>query len=213
MSTTSRSAGDNRRETPDITAQTLRGISHRRDDGAVFVVDDFIAECQQAVAEQEPRRAVREALTRAVADSSGVATALEHHHAGITLLHNTDELTVLNVVWGPSMKLPPHDHRMWAAIGIYAGQEDNGFFRRDGNRITDSGGKQLHESEVLLLGDDAIHSVTNPLRSYTGAIHVYGGNFVTKARSQWDPETKVEEPYDYDRILKTFEASNAQHGP
>jgi predicted metal-dependent enzyme (double-stranded beta helix superfamily) len=178
--------------------------------GSMFVVEEFIAECQHALTEQEPRRAIREVLTRAVADSSAVATALEHHRAGITLLHNTDELTILNVVWGPGMRLPAHDHRMWATIGIYAGQEDNGFFRRDGNTIVESGGKELRERDVLMLGDDAIHSVTNPLRSYTGAIHVYGGNFVTKVRSQWDADTKLEEPYDYDRILKVFEASNAQ---
>jgi predicted metal-dependent enzyme (double-stranded beta helix superfamily) len=107
------------------------------------------------------------------------------------------------------MKLPPHDHRMWASIGIYAGQEDNGFYRRNGDTIVDSGGKQLRERDVVLLGDDTIHSVTNPLQSYTGAIHVYGGNFVTQPRSQWDPESRREEPYDYERILKHFEASNA----
>jgi predicted metal-dependent enzyme (double-stranded beta helix superfamily) len=176
----------------------------------MFDIDEFITQCQQAQTETEPRRAVREVVTRAVADASRVADALEHHRAGITLLHNTDELTVLNVVWGPGMKLPAHDHRMWATIGIYAGQENNGFFRRNGNTIVDSGGKELREGDVVLLGDGAIHSVTNPLRSYTGAIHVYGGNFVTKARSQWDEDTKLEEPYDYDRILKVFEASNAQ---
>jgi predicted metal-dependent enzyme (double-stranded beta helix superfamily) len=176
----------------------------------VLEIDEFITECQQALRETEPRRAIREVVTRAVADSSAVANALEHHHAGITLLHNTNELTVLNVVWGPGMKLPAHDHRMWATIGIYAGQENNGFFRRNGDTIVDSGGKELREGDVVLLGDDAIHSVTNPLRSYTGAIHVYGGNFVTKPRSQWDPDTKLEQPYDYDRILKVFEASNAQ---
>ena len=175
----------------------------------MFVIEEFITECQQALTEQEPRRAVREVLTRAVSDPSSVASALEHHHAGITLLHNGDDLTVLNVVWGPGMKLPAHDHRMWASIGIYAGQEDNGFFRRDGKTIVGSGGKELRESDVILLGDDAIHSVTNPLRSYTGAIHVYGGNFVTQPRSQWDEGTKLEEPYDYERILKIFEASNA----
>ena len=175
----------------------------------MFVIDDFINDCQLALTENEPRRAVREVLSRAVADAQAVASTLEHHHAGITLLHNADDLTVLNVVWGPGMALQPHDHRMWAAIGIYAGQEDNAFFRRDGDTITDSGGKQLQERDVMLLGDDAIHSVTNPLRSYTGAIHVYGGDFVTKERSQWDRSTRREEPYDLERVLKQFEASNS----
>src|SRR5687768_5163258 len=124
----------------------------------MFDVEAFITECRQALEEHEPRTAIREVLSRAVSDSSAVAGALEHHRAGITLLHNTDELTVLNVVWGPGMKLPAHDHRMWASIGIYAGQENNGFFRRDGRTIVDSGGKELRERDVLLLGDDAIHS-------------------------------------------------------
>ncbi|MEY2452562.1 MAG: hypothetical protein QOD92_2136 [Acidimicrobiaceae bacterium] len=175
----------------------------------MFQIEEFITECQQALTEHENRRAVREVLTRAVADSTSVASALEHHHAGITLLHNTEDLTVLNVVWGPGMKLQPHDHRMWAAIGIYAGQENNGFFRRDGVTITESGGKELREGDVLMLGDDAIHSVTNPLRSYTGAIHVYGGDFVQQPRSQWDPGSLIEEPYDMERVLKQFEASNS----
>jgi predicted metal-dependent enzyme (double-stranded beta helix superfamily) len=175
---------------------------------AVFDMDEFIKNCEGALAENEPRRAVRELLTRSVSDASAVAAALDHHHAGITPLHRSDTLTILNVVWGPRMRLLPHDHRMWAAIGIYAGQEDNAFFRRQGNTIVDSGGKDLRERDVLLLGDDAVHAVTNPLRSYTGAIHVYGGDFFAQGRSQWNPETRNEEPFDFDLVARLFEESN-----
>ena len=35
-------------------------------------------------------------------------------------------------------------------------------------------------------------------------MHVYGGDFVTKERSEWDPETMVERPYDVDRVRKLF---------
>src|SRR5206468_922251 len=104
-------------------------------------------------------------MTRHLTDSASVAAALEHHHAGITPLHRADDLTILNVVWGPGMRLQPHDHRMWASIGIYAGREHNSFFRRSGTTIVDSGGKELNERDVLLLGDEVVHSVTNPLRS------------------------------------------------
>src|SRR5205085_3947540 len=55
----------------------------------MFVVEEFIIECKKALTENEPRKAIREVVTRAVSDSSSVANALEHHHAGITLLHNT----------------------------------------------------------------------------------------------------------------------------
>jgi predicted metal-dependent enzyme (double-stranded beta helix superfamily) len=174
----------------------------------MFDVDELIKECERAVQENDSRRAIREVLDRTVADHSAVAGALEHDRAGLNLLHRSDTLTILNVVWAPGMVLQPHEHRMWAAIGIYVGQEDNAFFRRDGITITRSGGKDLHETDVLMLGDEAIHSVTNPRRSHTGAIHVYGGDFVSTPRSEWDPLTLTEQPYDYERILNQFEEAN-----
>src|SRR5205823_67215 len=174
----------------------------------VFDVDEFIKDCQAALSENDPRRAIREVLTREVSNASDVAGALDHHHAGITTLHRAQDLTVLNVVWGPGMELLPHDHRMWAAIGIYAGQEDNAFYRRDGRTIVDSGGKQLREGDVLLLGDDAVHSVINPRRFCTGGLHVYGGDFVGTPRSQWDPSSRLEEPWDLDTTLRRFEEAN-----
>ena len=35
---------------------------------------------------------------------------------------------------------------------------------------------------MLLLGDDVIHSVTNPREVLTGALHVYGGDFFDTPR-------------------------------
>lgn len=77
-------------------------------------------------------------------------------------------MPVLNVVWPPLFSLYPHDHRMWAAICIYSGREDNAFFRRRDDTIVSSGGKELLEGDVQVLGDDVIHAVHNPARSYTG---------------------------------------------
>ena len=56
--------------------------------------------------------------------------------------------------------------------------------------------------------DIVIHSVTNPLRRLTGAIHVYGGDFFGTPRSEWDPETLVEGHYDVDKNMALFEESN-----
>jgi predicted metal-dependent enzyme (double-stranded beta helix superfamily) len=174
----------------------------------MFDLDEFIKACEQALRENDSRRAIREVVDRTVSNPTDVAGALEHDRAGLNVLHRSDTLTILNLVWAPGMVLQPHEHRMWAAIGIYAGQEDNAFFRRNGETITPSGGKELHETDVLMLGDDAIHSVSNPRRSHTGAIHVYGGDFVATARSEWDPVTMTERPYDYERTLKQFAEAN-----
>jgi predicted metal-dependent enzyme (double-stranded beta helix superfamily) len=106
----------------------------------------------------------------------------------------------------------PHNHEMWAVIGIYSGREDNIFWRRlpqdAGGRIEAAGAKSLGDRDVQPLGRDIIHSVLNPIRRLTGAIHVYGGDFVATPRSEWDPEALVEQPYDFEKTLALFEDSN-----
>jgi predicted metal-dependent enzyme (double-stranded beta helix superfamily) len=167
--------------------------------------DDLVTACVDAMAESDLRGAIRDILTGAVTDQR-LAGDLERPEAGLNVLYRSPQLTVLNVIWPPLMSLFPHDHRMWAAIGIYGGREDNTFFRRNQHSLVPSGGKELTDGAVLLLGDDAIHAVHNPARSsYTGAIHVYGGDFVGTPRSQWDPDTLQEHPYDLDAVRQEFD--------
>jgi predicted metal-dependent enzyme (double-stranded beta helix superfamily) len=175
----------------------------------MFDLDEFVAECVAARAESEPRQAIKEVLERAVSEPRAVAAALPARRAEIERLHVADDLTIIKVVWAPGMEIFPHDHRMWAAIAIYGGQEDNTFFRRSPDGVVRSGGKELHERDVALLGDDTIHAVANPRRAHTGAIHIYGGDFFTQPRSEFDPETLEEMPYDVERTMALFEAANA----
>jgi predicted metal-dependent enzyme (double-stranded beta helix superfamily) len=178
----------------------------------MFDVDDLVARCQDAIGETEPRRAIREVLERTLARPDEVASALDPEEGGLTLLHNTDDLTVLHVVWAPGMELFPHDHRMWAAIGIYTGQEDNAFYRRtapDAGTLTESGGRSLTTGDTIVLGTETIHGVANPLRRLTGAIHVYGGDFVRRPRSQWGPGPREERPYDIEVARRQFAEANA----
>lgn len=174
----------------------------------MFDIDSFVAECLAAVRETDARRAVNEILKRTVAAPSTVADALAKDAGGINVVFGSPELTVLNVIWAPGMMLPPHDHRMWAAIGIYGGTEDNTLYKRGPERISAAGGRELREGDVLGLGADAIHSVANPERRFTGAIHVYGGDFVNQPRSQWDPDTLLEQPYDLAYVRSLFAAAN-----
>ncbi|MGZ9033618.1 MAG: hypothetical protein ACXW25_04290 [Rhodospirillales bacterium] len=107
----------------------------------MFDLDQFIAYCTTALAEAAPQSAIRETMARAVADPAAVLNGLgEPKRAGIQKLFHSASLTVLNVVWAPRMTLLPHDHRMWAVIGIYTGREDNIFWRRVKRRAQDRGG-------------------------------------------------------------------------
>jgi predicted metal-dependent enzyme (double-stranded beta helix superfamily) len=180
---------------------------------ARFAVDELVAACIGAAETDEPLLATRDVLARVLDDPRAVADVLRPREGGLHLLHNTPELTVLDVVWAPGMTLLPHDHRMWAAIAVYEGREDNAFFRRapdDRTRLVETGGKSLDTGQVLLLGDDAIHSVHNPLARLTAAIHVYGGDFVRRPRSQWGPGERVERPFDLDFVGREFAEANAR---
>jgi predicted metal-dependent enzyme (double-stranded beta helix superfamily) len=160
----------------------------------VLDVEQFVAECRSSLAEPEPRLAVADLLERTVASSSEVEEALPARRAELTTLCHSPDLTVLKVVWAPGMSIWPHDHQMWAAIGIYAGQEDNTFFRRVDGSLEPRRSRELSTKQVVLLGDDAIHSVHNRLGTCTGAIHVYGGDFFNRVMTQWDPETLEPQP-------------------
>jgi predicted metal-dependent enzyme (double-stranded beta helix superfamily) len=174
----------------------------------MFDVDELVAACEAAIEETEPRLAMKDVLDRAVADQTSIAAALPPDRAEILPLHVSDRLTVLKIVWAPGMVLGPHDHRMWAAIGLYSGGEDNRFFRRADRSLVASGERSLRPGDVCLLGDDAVHSVTNPTGQCAGAIHVYGGDFFTQPRSEWRGDPPEEEPFDVMRLQALFAAAN-----
>jgi len=179
----------------------------------MFDLDRFKADCIAAVAGAGAAQAIRDIVGRAVEDPSRVHKALgEPRRAEVQTLHRADDLTILNVIWGPRMTVMPHNHEMWAVIGIYSGREDNILWRRlpgdSTRRIEAAGAKALSERDAFPLGRDIIHSVTNPIARLTGAIHVYGGNFFGVPRSEWDPERLTEQPYDVQRTMQLFEDSN-----
>jgi hypothetical protein len=176
----------------------------------MFDIDTLVADCQAALADPDPQRTVRETLVRTLEKPTPVADILGGDTGGINIIFNSPTLTVLNVIWAPNMKLLPHDHRMWAVIGIYGGVEDNALYRRGPDKIQRAGGRVLRDGDVLALGTDAIHSVANPERRFTGALHVYGGDFVNQPRSQWDPDTLLEQPYDFEQIRQAFAAANEE---
>ena len=174
-----------------------------------FDRERFVADCITASREGEAQSAVREVLARAVRSHDTVLAGLgAPGDAGLDVLHRSPTLTIFAARWAPRMSLPPHDHRLWALIGIYTGREDNIFWRRSDGEV------KAHRADVLFAGDvaslpaEAVHSVTNPLPRFTGGIHIYGGDFFATPRSQWDPETLSEERSDGDRIRAMFEGEN-----
>jgi predicted metal-dependent enzyme (double-stranded beta helix superfamily) len=178
----------------------------------MFEKDRFIENCRAAVQnERDARAAIRQLVVAAVASPREVLRGLgEPQRSGVEVLYHGPDLTILNLSWGPLMHIRPHNHGMWAVIGIYGGREQNMFFRRGGNGLTQHTARELNVTDVASLGEETIHAVTNPLESITAAIHVYGGDFFAVPRSEWDPKTLEERPYDVANTMRAFEEANAR---
>jgi predicted metal-dependent enzyme (double-stranded beta helix superfamily) len=181
----------------------------------MFETERFVADCRAAFAEDPTHKAVREVLASAVSDPAAVLKGLgQPKRAEIQKLFHSDALTIINVVWAPGMMVMPHNHRMWAVIGIYTGREDNVFWRRvkgTPNKIEAAGAKALSAMDAEPLGADIIHSVINPIDKLTGAIHIYGGDFFAAERSEWDSMTLREHRTDGERTRRVFEEANARY--
>jgi predicted metal-dependent enzyme (double-stranded beta helix superfamily) len=175
----------------------------------MFEKDRFIADCRAALDGAESTRNVREVVARAVADPATVLSVLgEPTAGGIVPIHRSPEITIINVLWPSNMVIMPHNHNTWAVIGVYVGREDNILWRRlpaeSPRAIEAAGAKSLSTSDALAFGPELIHSVVNPSAKVTGAIHVYGGDFFAIDRSEWDPDSLQERPYDMEKARRMF---------
>lgn len=176
-------------------------------------IDRFVEDCITANLETEAQAAVNEVLAKAVSTPKAVLDAIgEPSKAGLNVFHKSSTLTVFAATWTPQMNLMPHDHLMWANIGIYTGREDNIFWSKTENSIEASGVAALFAKDTAMLPEDALHSVTNPLQRFTGGIHIYGGDFFGIDKHQWNPETLEEQHSDGAKIRSMFEDENRRLG-
>ena len=181
----------------------------------MFETERFVADCRAAFAADPSHKAIHEVVARAMSEPAAVFKGLgEPKRPESRTLFHSETLTILNVVWPPGYIVPPHDHHMWAVIGVYAGREDNVFWRRirgEPNRIEAAGARALCARDTVPLGTDIIHSVINPIDRLSGAIHIYGGDFFATERSKWDSLTLKEGRSDREEARRNFERASARY--
>jgi predicted metal-dependent enzyme (double-stranded beta helix superfamily) len=181
----------------------------------MFDLDQFIADCRTAIAQDSSHKAVRDVVARAVSDPAAVLKTIgEPSRAAIRPLYRSSDLTILNVIWPASFTRMPHDHQMWAVIGVYTGREDNIFWRRlpegANGKVEAAGARAICAKDAYPLGSEIIHSVTNPLTRLTGSLQVYGGDLYGVIRSEWDAETLCEQRVQAAPSTQLFEAADAR---
>ena len=183
----------------------------------MFNIDQLIADCLDALGKEGRGggAAVKEVVDRAVSDPNAIEAAIGSPADApvFTTWFNTDELTLLHVVWPPGVDLFPHDHKMWAAIGLYGGREDNRFFRQlPHGKLESRGVRTLHQRDSILLGDDTVHAVANPSQEWTGAIHVYGGDYFTAGRRMWIEPSGPPTEFDATQVMSVLDDAARRAG-
>lgn len=164
----------------------------------------FVQACRAALRDENPARIVQELLSQALANLPSVANVLSAKDSPmVEFLYRSEHLTVANMRTVPGSVSPIHNHRMWAVIGMYAGQEDNHLYQRETDgKLRKMALKSLRPGDIFNMGPELIHAIGNPLQELNGALHVYGGDLQEHpGRSLWDPQTGQELPYDFQRLL------------
>lgn len=173
----------------------------------MFDLKRFIEECQSALVDPTPAQCVEALVRDAISDPNAIREAFEsaesvERQGPITFFLRESSLSVADITTVPGLKSPAHNHKMWAVIGVYDGQEHNRFYRYEEGVLVERGERLLKEGDVVVLGTEAVHSISNPLPTSSSAIHVYGGDLVERSeRSIWNPHTMKREDYDITRLI------------
>jgi len=179
-----------------------------------FDIDEFVRECLQAW-EADGADAVKDVLDRTL--GRGCAPVREcfgdPREAHLQVLYPGPELVIENMVWAPGMSYPAHNHNTPVMTGVYAGLEVNDFYQqtrsRKGGRLQRTATVDINEGQAVLMAHDAIHRIANPnRRTFTGAFHIYMGDYLHSSRSIWYPDEASETPASFAVTKDIFAAAN-----
>lgn len=174
-----------------------------------YTLDDFIADMTALVQSQPDQVRLFERgaayIERLVRDPEAIPAEYRRPKeggrrpgSGSYVLHRSEGLSVVSVVWGPGAHVEPHDHHTWGMIGVMGNAIQETRYRRVDDRERDGYARLAKDRTVLvrpgevslLIPDvDEIHQLDNFSDRPTIEIHVYGRDLVGLNRCQYDLET------------------------
>jgi predicted metal-dependent enzyme (double-stranded beta helix superfamily) len=168
------------------------------------VFESVVEKCLSALKTADPQGNVESVVLDAARNPS-ITDAISHRTEFANLqdlaIYRSESLTLLAGSLPPGFRAGPHNHNLWSVVGVCAGQEDNEFFER-----TDDGLRQIGRTSVVAPGVlandvDVIHAISNPLDVPLVVLHAYGGDLFGVDRSNWNPETHEEVPFDWRNVV------------
>lgn len=167
-------------------------------------IQELVERCRDAVTAQDPVATVMAELDAFLHQRNLEQQLGTAQRSTYEALYRGSDLLVLHGVVPPTPKpVDPHDHRMWAVIGVYHGQEDNQLYARTDDAALEPIERfSVSAGEIRSLDSSTIHSVQAAGGQYLGAVHVYGGDLFGTPRSAW--RDGVEQPNDESAMPALF---------
>ena len=187
----------------DGTPPTVPADGSWHDQAMNPALEQLVVDCQAVAGGPDSQEEVQAVLAVAVKRPEvGEAVA---GYEGIQSLedlafHRSTSLTLLAAALPPGFSAAPHNHDLWSVVGVCRGREDNQFFERDGQGLKEVGEASVVGPGVLANDPEVIHAIHNPLDTPLLALHAYGGDLLSTPRSNWDPETREEIPFDWEKV-------------
>ena len=182
----------------------------------MFDLDCFIAERRAAVSLDPTHKSVREIVARAVSEPTAVIAGLgAPARAEVQKLYNPPELT------NPQRDLGPgHDDHATQSPDVGGDRDLHG---ARGQHLlappTGTGWRPHRGRRGEVVGGTGRRGARARHHPHCNqpAAAIYGRHprlrrgFFCRSRSEWDPETLLEQPFDMEKNLRLFEQANARH--
>lgn len=139
------------------------------------LLDDFIADCSKAMANQPELSDVVATIAPRMADLVNRADEFlqpehyqadsDHYARNLVIEDKKTGLSLYTLVWNPGQWTPVHDHGTWGVVGVIDGQlQEQGYMRLDENQTADRNeGIDLRRAGLVLLTPGAVSTfVPNP---------------------------------------------------
>ncbi|MEM7429060.1 MAG: hypothetical protein AAF441_23475, partial [Pseudomonadota bacterium] len=154
-----------------------------------FSFEDFAAAVRDAASSENANTAVRELLTRTVANPEPIIAATRLDGDDEICLYEDDSVSIWVCRFQPHIVMPPHEHLLDVHIAGYSGGEKNILFRIEDGALKHDRTEIVAPGSVLTLSDDAVHAVSAEGDEPSLALHVYMGPLMKLKRALFDWET------------------------
>lgn len=155
------------------------------------MMDALVSKLKQAALGVDAEAQVKAVLSDFVREPAKANELVPNYTEDDVILFEDDSVSIWFCRFQPGTRVPPHDHRMSATIGVFKGTEQNiifGAIEGEKERLLPISRHDVHAGEVFQIPEDGIHSVTCISQEASEAIHVYLGPLSQIDRALYDLE-------------------------